>query len=201
MKVALSLPGDSFSQGFLKSLVVLLDYFNQKKILVDMRFHGGANINYIRNKLVPEGDYDYSLWIDSDQIFTVGHFEQLLAADKDIVSALIRTTDGNFNSGIYNEESMKKMGVGVIKLNDENVGEMTDLIRASYCGFGMVLIKKGVFEKIGSNWFDAISYEALNRVGQMGEDMSFCIRAGKAGFEVWVDPTCRVGHEKLKVLY
>jgi GT2 family glycosyltransferase len=30
----------------------------------------------------------------------------------------------------------------------------------------------------------------------VGEDYSFCVRARRAGFKVWVDPTVKVKHHK-----
>jgi hypothetical protein len=33
-----------------------------------------------------------------------------------------------------------------------------------------------------------------------GEDVSFCLDAKEAGFEIWCDPKIRVGHEKTRIL-
>ena len=33
-----------------------------------------------------------------------------------------------------------------------------------------------------------------------GEDVSFCLDAKEAGFEIWCDPRVRVGHEKMRVI-
>jgi hypothetical protein len=33
-----------------------------------------------------------------------------------------------------------------------------------------------------------------------GEDVSFCLDAKAAGFEVWCDPRIRVGHEKTRII-
>jgi hypothetical protein len=32
------------------------------------------------------------------------------------------------------------------------------------------------------------------------EDVAFCLDAKNAGFEIWVDPKCRVGHEKTLII-
>ena len=34
-----------------------------------------------------------------------------------------------------------------------------------------------------------------------GEDVSFCLDAIAAGFEIWCDPRIRVGHEKTRVIW
>ena len=33
-----------------------------------------------------------------------------------------------------------------------------------------------------------------------GEDVSFCLDAIDAGFEIWCDPRIRVGHEKNRII-
>ena len=33
-----------------------------------------------------------------------------------------------------------------------------------------------------------------------GEDVSFCLDAQEAGYEIWADPRIRVGHEKTRVI-
>ena len=33
-----------------------------------------------------------------------------------------------------------------------------------------------------------------------GEDVSFCLDAIEAGYEIWCDPRIRVGHEKTRVI-
>ena len=33
-----------------------------------------------------------------------------------------------------------------------------------------------------------------------GEDVSFCLDAQKANFEIWCDPRIRVGHEKTRII-
>jgi len=34
-----------------------------------------------------------------------------------------------------------------------------------------------------------------------GEDVSFCLDAIEAGFEIWCDPKIRVGHEKTRIIW
>ena len=33
-----------------------------------------------------------------------------------------------------------------------------------------------------------------------GEDVSFCLDAKEAGFDIWCDPRIRVGHEKQRII-
>jgi len=52
-----------------------------------------------------------------------------------------------------------------------------------------MLIKTPVLEKIGAPWFE-FSYEPE----RVGEDVNFCRKARKAGYNIWVDPTIQVRH-------
>ena len=55
-------------------------------------------------------------------------------------------------------------------------------------GLGCVLIRRDVFEKLERPWFDL--KEKNPRTGEgYGSDMYFWTNVGRAGFDVWVDPT------------
>ena len=53
-------------------------------------------------------------------------------------------------------------------------------------GFGAVLIKMSVFDKIQQPYFVM--------EGELGEDYYFCAKAKKAGFDIWVDTGSVVAH-------
>ena len=73
-----------------------------------------------------------------------------------------------------------------------------------YTGFGWVMIKKGVFEHPDMKypWFapQMQVFDSGQVQDMCGEDVSFCLEAIKAGFEIWCDPTIRVGHEKMRII-
>ncbi len=64
--------------------------------------------------------------------------------------------------------------------------------------------KKGVFEHEGMPypWFAPKMqvFESGEVQDMCGEDVSFCLDAKEAGFEIWCDPRVRVGHEKTRVI-
>ena len=73
-----------------------------------------------------------------------------------------------------------------------------------YAGFGWLLIKYGVFEHEDMKypWFAPKMqiFESGAVQDMCGEDVSFCLDAKEAGFEIWCDPRIRVGHEKTRVI-
>lgn len=71
-----------------------------------------------------------------------------------------------------------------------------ELIEVAYTGMGFMLVKKGVFEILGYPWFKPIEKRIGDMVDFTMEDVAFCLRAREKGFEVLIDPTVKVGHEK-----
>ena len=70
--------------------------------------------------------------------------------------------------------------------------------------FGCVGFKKGVFEHEGMKypWFGPKmqGFESGEVQDMCGEDVSFCLNAKEAGFEIWCEPRIRVGNEKTRVI-
>ena len=62
------------------------------------------------------------------------------------------------------------------------------------------MIENGVFEKLEYPWFapQMQVFESGEVQDMCGEDVSFCLDAQKANFEIWCDPRIRVGHEKTR---
>jgi len=73
-----------------------------------------------------------------------------------------------------------------------------------YAGFGWLMIKHGVFEnpEMKYPWFAPKMqvFESGAVQDMCGEDVSFCLDAKEAGYEIWCDPRIRVGHEKPRVI-
>ena len=125
---------------------------------------------------------------------------------KDIAAGWYATEDGRTTSvAHWLEEDDFKTNGGVMN------HEMVDGIQkrrkpftVDYTGFGWVLIKNGVFEhnEMKYPWFapQMQVFDSGEVQDMCGEDVSFCLDAIKAGFEIWCDPTCRVGHEKPRVI-
>jgi hypothetical protein len=70
--------------------------------------------------------------------------------------------------------------------------------RVSATGSACVLIHRSVFETVaaqyGPCWYDQIRNPSDGR--WLGEDMSFCIRAGERDLSVWVDTSVKTNHFK-----
>ena len=206
-KVIFCIPGNSFSNRFLKCWTNLTRELHKKDIEYELLSQYIPNVYKVRSLLLGadrkfgqyqtpwqgKKDYDYIMWIDSDQVFEPNDFFKLLEHDKDIVSGLyLRKPQGDTLNDIpiefacFNEDGKK------LYTNEVN-GE---LIKVWSNGMGWMLIKKGVFEKIEYPWFGPI----IEGLGFHGEDVSFQLRAKDVGFDSYVDTSIVVGHEKEVVL-
>ena len=96
------------------------------------------------------------------------------------------------NGGVMNHETL------------ETIQKRKKPFTVDYAGFGWLLIQKGVFEdkKMPYPWFAPKMqvFESGNVQDMCGEDVSFCLDAKEAGYEIWCDPRIRVGHEKTRII-
>jgi GT2 family glycosyltransferase len=147
-------------------------------------------------------EYDYMMWIDSDIQFNVDQFFALYNMDKDIASgwyAQPGANDGNYYTPVVekmdNKYFLSNGFFQFLRVKDFDLKKNPFL--ADYIGFGWVLIKQGVFEKLPYPWFAPRKMKISDTVSEMtSEDVGFCLDARTAGFELWVNPKVRVGHEK-----
>jgi hypothetical protein len=219
-KVIFALPGREFSGRFLQGWTELVYACLQNGIQPIMSQHYSPLLYYVRNMCLggdnlrgidqkPFGgqfDYDYIMWIDSDVVFTPDHFFKLLQDDKDIVSGLYMMSDNTHYATVedWDDEFFLKHGHFQF-LNREMVqAKQGKLFTADYTGFGWVLIKKGVFESLQYPWFQPIwtEYEIDGKIVRdfTMEDVAFCKMIKEKGYDVWIDPSVIVGHEKMMVL-
>jgi hypothetical protein len=218
-KIIFALPGREFSGRFLQSWTELIYACLQNDIQPIISQHYSPLLYYVRNmclggdnlrgvdQLPFDGkvDYDYIMWIDSDIVFSPQHFFKLLQHDKDIVSGLYMMSDNTHYATVetWDDEFFKKHGSfqfltrGAVKVKK-------GLFKADYTGFGWVLTKKGVFESLQYPWFQPMWTE-YNINGKLVrdftmEDVAFCRMIQEKGYDVWIDPSVIVGHEKMMVL-
>ena len=168
----------------------------------------GANVLRGPDQIPWDGklNYDWQLWIDSDIVFNTDAFWALVQMDKDIAAGWYATEDGRTTSVAHwlEEEDFAKNG-GV--MNHEMVDTISNRKKpftVDYTGFGWVLVKHGVFEHPDMKypWFapQMQVFESGDVQDMCGEDVSFCLEAKKAGFEIWCNPQIRVGHEKTRII-
>ncbi len=201
------------------SMVELIGYdlANHGRVLVGgyiaMRA-GTDGLTQARNKAVREflddGKADWLLWIDTDMGVAPDTLERLLEAadptDRPMVGALCFTQHEEDPDGLGGWRCRAIPTVyDWLKLDDGQMGwavrwnyPVNTLTRVAGTGAACLLVHRGVFERVAER-FGPIWYERVpnTTTGQLvGEDLSFCLRAGAIGIPMHVHTGVRTSHLK-----
>lgn len=145
-------------------------------------------IDASRNLIVEhalEIGYDYILWVDSDMILPKNTLLRLLSHNKDIVSGVYSYKVINGENAVVKRYSKTDEDT-YEDVSLKEIRETKELMLVDGIGFGCVLTKVDIFNKIKHPWF---RYEK-----DLGEDIFFCRKAQETGIEIFVDPTVKAGH-------
>jgi len=146
------------------------------------------SIDASRNLIVEhalEIGYDYIMWIDSDMILPKNTLTTLISHDKDIVSGVYAYKLIGAENAVAKRFKDKTKDI----YEDIPLKEITEskrLIEVDGVGFGCVLTKVDVFRHIKKPWF--------RYTPNMGEDIYFCRKAQKVGYQVYLDTSILCGH-------
>lgn len=211
MRIVFCLPGNKFSGNFLLSWTNLLNHcINQGHTVIVMQRYS-CNIYYVRNMClggnVSLGEnqkpfngtlqYDYLMWIDSDIVYEPVHFQKLLNANKNIVSGLYLMDGGSSYATVENwDESFFKKNGYFEFLTPAHLYGKKELFPVAYTGFGFILVKYGVMESMKYPWFRPEYVNIGNCKDFTMEDVAWCREANRQGYQIFIDPTVIVGHEK-----
>ena len=218
--VVFCLPGRGVSYTFLKNFVTLCFDLVQNKASIQISQDYSSMVNFARCKCLGANvlrgpdqlpwdgklKYDYQLWIDSDIVFNVEKFYQLVLMDEKIASGWYCTEDGRTTSVAHwlDEDDFKGNGGVMNHETLDSIAKRKKPFTVDYAGFGWLLIKHGVFEdkEMPYPWFAPKMqvFESGAVQDMCGEDVSFCLDAKEAGFRIMCDPRIRVGHEKTRVI-
>lgn len=213
LTIVFCLPGDMFSHNFLRSWSELLLYCLTHQIKPVISLNQSPNVHFVRNMCLGANvlsgkdqkpfdgkiNYDFIMWIDSDQVFTVNSFLNLLRHDKDVVSGLYLINNGQQYAAVQNWDDEQFLNKSFFKflnrksliewLDDNAEGEIENkkdkngspykdyskckipLMPVSYSGLGWTLVKKGVYEKMTYPWFYGTKI-SMNKTITIGDDDS-----------------------------
>lgn len=186
MKILVGVPCmETLPVDFVNSVL----HLSKGKHEVDVHLEPLSLVYIARERIVEVaimGKYDYVLFLDSDMVFTPDLLRRLLKANKDIVSGLAFMRKPPYSPCLYSKLRLGDAGEREEEfLEDLNAG----LVQIEACGLACCLIKVEVLKemrKLNSSLF--WPYYGY------GEDLTFCIKARKAKFEIWADTSVKVGH-------
>jgi hypothetical protein len=209
--VLIATPGNMMESQYVKSLVMTLAECDRRGITYrwlngysslvhharELTASGATGFNLDPSQNSPGGnDITYSkiFWIDSDIAWTPGQFFKLYDSEYDVASGCYLLADG-FTTTVH--AWGKPGGIPAIE-----IVKMKEPIKVQSIGFGFVAIKSGVFEKIQRPWFNheyvkvGEDSQGNNIIDAVGEDISWCIKAYRAGIDLYFDPSVLVTHLK-----
>lgn len=127
--------------------------------------------------------YDAVLFIDADMTFPLDALRRLADHDKPIVSGYCLMRAEPF------EPTTKSL------TEDGNYRTVfppaTGLHQVDAVGGAFLYVQRQVLETVPFPWFEDYYTEAGH---YRAEDITFCAKATKAGFEIWVDMDLKIGH-------
>lgn len=144
-------------------------------------------------------DYDWIIWIDSDNIWTPADLEQLISnAEHKIVTGLyIQHDNKTYAQAVFHGDSKTNL----LWLPKELVQVNGNRFQVAATGMGFMAVQKGVFESMECPFFRPVEYEVNDETTAfLSEDTGFCHRAINAGYDVWADPQIQIQHEKAWLL-
>lgn len=208
--VLIATPGATLEAQYVKSLVATLaecdklgityKWLNAYSSLVhharELTISGGQEMSLNPNDKGPIGDtvtYKKIVWIDSDIEWTTEQFFKLYEAKEEIISGAYLLANGN-TSSIHNEDFPQGIPIDVILAMDK-------IVEVKGVGFGFIAVSYGVFERLKRPWFKHYEQTIQKDDGtfiqdSVGEDISWCINASRAGIKVYFDPSVLVNHLK-----
>ncbi len=221
-KVIIALPGRTYSGRFMMNLINTIMTMKSRGYEIVMTNEYSSYVTFSRMKTLGldvlkganqspfDGKLDYDVWltIDSDIVFTPEQVIELVDNTEKypVVSGLYRMEDLTHYACVkeWNVDYFKKMGSFQFAQIDD-FEKAPKFVPVAYNGMGFFACRKGVIEKLKYPYF---SYPLIEIEAEDGtiirdtcsEDVAFCKNITDAGFEVIVNTTLRVGHEKTLVI-
>jgi len=156
---------------------------------------GAGVINLARCQQVEEfllnSKAEWFMNIDCDETWDENSISRLLDTDSDIVSAVVHSKQAPHTPNFYYWDAEN----GEFVDWDKEIPYETFEVDA--VGFGFIGIRRPVLEvlwhKYGATLFDRPRFNKWNNIF-MGEDVSFCYKAGETGYKIHVNPEIKVYH-------
>ena len=151
-----------------------------------------------RNQLAQhamQGGYDYVLWLDSDTLPPPEALWKLKIATEegyDMASGLYFERKPPHRPTIFKRLELMQLEGGKL----DPVAEFYDdyprgeLFEIQGCGFGCTFMKVDLLRRVTEKF----GIMPFMPVGGFGEDLSFCMRARRAGAKIGCDSSVRCGH-------
>jgi hypothetical protein len=220
--VIVAFPGRTFSGSFLMNWSKTLLELTKRGYNVAMVNDYSSFVPFARMKTLGldvlrgseqkpfGGNVNYDVWvtIDSDIFFIPEQIIELIEdTDKHpVVSGVYRMTDLKHYAAVKNWDLDYFKKYGTFKfLRLEDLEGAPKYMKVAYNGMGFMAIRREVLEKLKYPYFSYPLQEIEREDGTLvrdmcSEDVAFCKNITDAGYNVMVNTTLKVGHEKQLVI-
>lgn len=186
MKLLIAIPtNDYIHYQFVDCLQKLIRRIDASGIDYDVAFQGSTLVYVGRDRLAQKAmteGYTHVLWLDSDMVFSDDLLEDLMYCGKSFVTGIAHGRRAPHVSCIFKE-------IWPTVDRWEGCNYPIEPFRIKGCGFACVLIAtdiiQAVYSKNGTTFFP---------MRELGEDLAFCKRVNDLGYEIWAEPTVKLGH-------
>jgi hypothetical protein len=174
----------------------LMAFSKQTNLQYSLSIQKDTYIHHARNKAVWEAvnqGATHLMFIDADIAFPPDGIEKLLSRNKDIVGGLYFGRVAPFPVYKIKHKTENALANPLVPPKEE-------LFEVEGIGTGFLLINMDVFKKIDPPFFYFCTPGEYGMVSapfpnnELGEDVSFGLKARAAGFKVWCDQTIQLGH-------
>ena len=195
MKLLIAVPTlESVPVDFMESLMDLACHLKDEGVDFKLKIEAGTLVYFARENLARwaiANRYTHVLWLDSDMVFHEEIVEDLQFCGKDIVTGIAHSRRPPFSSCLFTE-----IYPGVEKFKGEYPKQA---FKVAACGMACVLMSVKVLDAVYNKFGNM--FQPLNEPLTYGEDVAFCWRAQQCGFDIWAEPTVRVGHVGRRIIW
>lgn len=177
---------DYMHVDFVNSLLKLCQHLQREGINYNTEIMSGTLVYMARNKLASKATcegYTHLLFLDSDMVFDESIVETLCFSGKDFVCGAFQSRRAPYGSCIFSRlkpvRRVKEYGMEPFQVEG--------------CGMACTMISTEIIKEVQSRYGNPFDPAIIENI-TFGEDTAFCWRARQCGFEIWCDPTARVGH-------
>jgi hypothetical protein len=180
-------PGSNVEMLYLKSMLKTIQVLESKGITWAFYGEFSSHVAFARQMTLDEAkktECKVYFWIDSDIVWEPKDVLKLYGSSKEVVSGAY---------SMNNDRVTAKTEEGWLEAHHLRASD--DLIKLDFCGLGFFAIKSQVLKSISEPQFSVTLLDDLE-----GEDVSLCRKIKSLGFDIWLDPTVRLGHVKKSML-
>ena len=164
-------------------------------VQLEFQYFFGYNIQQIRNLQASWmlcNQFDHMLHVDSDMTFPAHTLEMLMD---------MQNTTRAITSGVYIQRHDHIKVVEAYEHNPHTGGHMhvhpnnltpSRILDVEAVGFGCCLVRREVYEQVADPWFEYKN--ALESKDIVSEDVDFCMKAKRKGFQTAIHTGLHYGH-------